>query len=422
MLSKLSVEDAVKNILSRIQVLEDEQVPLLHSLGRVAAEDMRAEIDVPPWDTSAVDGYAVQASDTRGASGQSPSILQVIEMVRAGTLAKHGISAGKATRIMTGAPLPAGADGVVKFEDTDWETRSQEKPENARREIGIKRETNKGENIRRAGENVPRGSQIIYPGQLVGPAAINLTASQGHTRIKVTRRPVVAIVATGEELTMPEDKLNGSRIFNGNSYSIAAQVIRCGGIPQILGIARDNERSLLAKIRRGLSADMIITSGGVSRGDYDLVKNIMARLGEIVFWQVKMNPGGPFAFAWLRQARPDGRTKEVPHLALTGNPTAGMVNFELLVRPAILKMAGRTDLSPKTGEAVMEDRLSNKSGSRRYVWVKLDHRRDGCYARAADNLVKGVLPAVALSDGLAVIPEEKMQVARGEKLTVILLD
>jgi molybdopterin molybdotransferase len=422
MLNKLSVEEAVKTILGHINVLEAEEVPLLDSLGRAAADEIRVEINVPPWDTSAVDGYALKAADTHSANPQNPLILRVVETVRAGTLAKHGITSGTATRIMTGAPLPEGADSVVKFEDTDWEYRSRANSENASREIGIERETERGENVRRAGENVPRGSQIIYKGQPVGPAEINLVASQGHTRINVIRRPVVAIVATGEELTMPENTLTRPRIFNGNSYSIAAQVVRCRGIPEILGIARDNKTSLRAKIRRGLSADMILTSGGVSKGDYDLVKNIMAELGEIVFWQVKMTPGGPFAFALLHQTGPDGVVREVPHLALTGNPTAGMVNFELLARPAILKMAGRTTWSPKTVEAIMEDRVNNKPGNIRYVWVKLDKRSDGYYARATDALIKGSLPSVAIADGLAVIPEETAQVNPGEKLTVLLLD
>jgi molybdopterin molybdotransferase len=422
MLNKLSVEDAVRTILGHVNILDNEEVLLLDSLGRAAAEELRAEINVPPWHTSAMDGFAVTAADTWGATQQNPRILQVVESIRAGTLAKHEIFSGTAIRIMTGAPLPAGADSVVKFEDTDWENRAQATSANVKREIGIERETEKGENIRLAGEIVPRGLQIINKGKPVGPAEINLVASQGYKRIKVTRRPVVAIVSTGEELTMPENKLKGSRIFNGNSYSIAAQVIRCGGIPRILGIARDNERSLLAKIQRGLTADMIITSGGTSKGDYDLVKNVMAELGEIVFWQVRMTPGGPFAFALLCRESSDNRVKEVPHLALTGNPAAGMVNFEVLARPALLKMAGRTDLSLKTCEAVMEDRLNNKSGSRRYVWVKLDKHPEGYHARSTDNLITGVLPSVSVADGLAWIPEGKMQVVPGESLAVILLD
>jgi len=418
----LSVEQASKTILSHVSVLSPEELPLLKSLGQVSAEDIYADLNVPSWDSAAVDGYAVMAEDLQGASRHNPSVLQVIETVKAGTTAKYMVSPGVAIRIMTGALLPPGADSVVRFEDTDREKRLRNSPETASSEIGIELELGPGMNIRRAGENLPQGSRIVSKGSVIGPAEANLLSSQGYTKAKVIHRPVVAIIATGEELAMPGRTLSSPQVFNGNSFSLAAQVLRCGGLPKILGIARDTKSSLLSKIRRGIQADILIISGGVSMGDYDLVKKVMAELGEIVFWQVRMNPGRPFAFALLHRTGIDGQVKKVPHLALTGNPTAGMVNFEVLVRPAILKMTGRINVAPKMIEAVSENPLDNKSGLRRYIWVKLE-RREGCYyAIAASLLTKGVLPSIALADGLAVISEETSRVEKGDRLPVILLD
>ena len=416
----LSVDEALGKILNCIDILDAEDRPLLDSLGQIAAEDVHAEIDVPSRDSSARDGFAVRARDIQGASPGNPRILPVIETVMAGFASKRGLSPGTAIRIMTGAPMPPGADCVVSFEDTG-EMTAVGKKRPAKR-VSILKAEKKGANIKRSGEQVARGSLILSRGAAIGPVELNLLASQGYTRVKAIRRPLVAIIDTGQELANPGRQLRLPQIYNGNGLSIAALVQRCGGTAWILGIAKDTKRSISAKIRRGTRADAIVTTGGVSSGDRDLVKDLLAEMGQIMVRQVRMVPGKAFTFALIPGTGPSGSARQVPHFALSGNPPAAMVNFEILARPALLKMQGASGLAPCTLEAVMEESLVNDEALRRFAWVIVEQRQGCYYARQPDSKAGGTLGSMASADGLAVIPEDVALVKKGEKIRVILLD
>jgi len=413
----ISVEQALEKILSHAAVLEAEETPILDCLGQVLAEDVSAGIDVPPLDNTAMDGYAVRAEDTRGANQQSPRLLQVIDTVPAGSISRHKVKTGTAIRIMTGAPIPDGADSVVPFEHTD---ETQRKDSSSK--IGILYEAKAGWNIRRAGEDIARGSLVLSRGTVVRPQETGVLASLGRSTARVIRRPVVAVLATGDELVALNQPLPPGKIYNSNAYSIAALVQRYGGIPRLLGIALDNEDSLLAKLNQGLSADMLITSGGVSAGDYDIVKDVLAKHGEIGFWTVRMKPGKPLAFGRMRGASQSGVTRYIPHLGLPGNPVSSMVTFELFARPAILKMMGKKNLAKPTVAAVLEDTVVNKDGRRIFTRAMVQKRGDRYFARLTGPQGSGILTSLTAANGLAIIPEDKTKVAAGEVVTVMMLD
>ncbi|MFH1646883.1 MAG: gephyrin-like molybdotransferase Glp, partial [Chloroflexota bacterium] len=285
----LSVEEALEKILYEIAVLDAETVPILDTLGQVLAEDIKSDINVPPLDNSAMDGYAVRAEDTRGAGRESPRILRVIDTVMAGAISRQKVVPGTAVRIMTGAPVPGGADAVVQFENTD-ETERQKAATGRPEEVGVLSEARPGLNIRRSGEDIARGAVPLMKGTVIRPAEIGLMASLGYSRVKVIRRPVVAVLSTGNELVNVGERLPEGKIYDSNLYSIASLVRRTGAVPRILGIARDDEAELVEKLKQARDADMLLTTGGVSMGDYDMVKDILARDGEMVFWKVRVKP------------------------------------------------------------------------------------------------------------------------------------
>ncbi len=404
----ISVKQALGKILSYVDVLKEEESPILGCLGQVLAEDIYSTINVPPLDNSAMDGYAVRSRDTHGASEKSPRFLRVIDTVTAGSISKHEVEPGTAIRIMTGAPVPKGTDCVVPFEDTD-ESQRQGSPG----EIGILQETEAGLNIRRAGEDIAIGSKVLSKGVVIRPSEVGVLASLGRSRVQVIRRPVLAILATGDELVDINQPLPPGKIYNSNTYSVAALVLRYGGIPRILGIALDSEDSLLAKLHRGLDADMLITTGGVSLGDYDIVKDILAKEGEIAFWTVQMKPGKPLAF---------GRIKGIPHLGLPGNPVSSMVTFELFVRPAILKMMGKKNLVKPAVEAVIENPIVNSDGRRIFARAIVDKRGGQYFARLTGPQGSGILTSMSLANGLVIVPEDKARVEPGDKVRVMMLD
>jgi molybdopterin molybdotransferase len=312
---------------------------------------------------------------------------------------------------MTGAPLPPGADCVVRFEDTDEYERRQRDIKKSN--INVLYEEKTGANIRMAGADIPRGTLALSSGTVIGPGDNGVLAALGFNSIKVFRRPVVAIIATGEELASQKAFLHGYRIYNGNSYGLASQVVRCGGIPQILGIARDNKASIVARLRRGIEADVVITTGGISMGDYDLVKDVLAEMGRVIFWQVDMTPGKSMAFAIIQN---------IPHFALPGSPPANMISFEVLVRPAIQKMMGKSRLEPCLIEAIAEGPIENRRSNRRFVWVSLE-KRDGYYfAIPTGSKVKGTLNSIPLAGGIAVISEETRKVEKGDMIKIIPLE
>ena len=413
----ISVEEALEKVLSCVDVLEVEAVPILESQGQVLAEDIASHIDIPPLDNAAMDGYAVRADDTLGASGQSPRFLRIIDTVIAGAISKREVTPGTVIRIMTGAPVPAGADSVIRFEDTDEDTR----PESGAGEIGILCEVNPGLNIRRAGEDIARGTIALRKGAVIRPSEVGVLASLGMSRVNVIRRPVVAVLATGNELVNIDRPLPAGKIYNSNTYSVAALVKRYGGIPKILGIALDSEKSLVAKLRQGLDADMLITSGGVSVGDYDMVKDVLASEGEVSFWTVRMKPGKPLAFGTFRGVDKNGNPRRIPHLGLPGNPVSSMVTFELFARPAMLKMMGKKNLAKPMIEAILEEPVVNTDGRRVYTRAVVTKRNNRYYASLTGPQGSGILTSMSLANGLVVIPEDTASAKAGEMVKVIML-
>ncbi|MBN1813696.1 MAG: molybdopterin molybdotransferase MoeA, partial [Anaerolineae bacterium] len=317
----LSVEEALERILATVRVLEPERVGLLQAAGRVLTELVAADRDIPPLTNSAMDGYAVRGADLVDA--QTPVRLQVIGEVAAGYVPGVVVAAGQAMRIMTGAPVPGGADAVVRFEDTSLDGDVVE----------ILKVPPPGTDVRQAGEDVRAGQVVLEPGAALRPQEIGMLAAVGCVEVAVVRRPRVAILATGDEVVPPDQSPGPGQIRDANSYAVAAQVQKVGGVPLLLGVARDQEELVQQGMREALNqrADFIITSGGVSVGDFDLVKQVLAAEGEMHFWSLNMKPGRPLAF---------GVVGGVPLLGLPGNPVAAMISTELFARPALLKMQG----------------------------------------------------------------------------------
>ncbi len=412
----IGVEEALGKILDSIEVLEREEKPLLDCLGQVLAEDVYAPFDVPPQDNSAMDGYAVQAKSIVGASYEHPKVLRVVGEVAAGCVTELKVGPGTAVRIMTGAFVPKGADVVVPFEDTDEVDRKQRSVSEA--EIGIRVGLPEASNIRRGGEDIAKGELAVKQGTLLCPAEIGVLASLGKAIVSVIRRPVVGILATGNEVLEINQPLLPGKIYNSNSYSLAAQVLRYGGIPKLLGIAPDDVEQLSIAVRHGLDCDMLVTSGGVSLGDYDVVKQVLAAEGNVSFWTVRMKPGKPLAFGMFK--RDDG--KKIPHLGLPGNPVSSMITFEVFARPAILRMMGRSNLAGPNITAMMEDPVKNNDGRRIFARVVVS-RRDGKYfARLTGPQGSGILTSMTKANGLAVIPESTKEVKPGGTVEVMMFD
>lgn len=416
----ISVEEALEQILSCVEVLEPQQKPILECLGQVLAEDVYSAIDVPPLDNSAMDGYAVRAEDTKGATDSSPRYLTVIGELAAGSVPAREVTSGMAIRIMTGAPMPEGADTVVQFEDTDEVKRRSSAADLA--QIGILCQVKKGLNVRRRAEDIGRGDLVLAKGRPLRPQEIGLLASLGRPTALVIRRAVVAVLATGDELIAVDQPLAPGKIHDSNTYTTAAEVSRYGGIPRILGIGRDSVRSLTEKIDCGLDADMLITSGGVSKGDYDMVKDVLAEHGEISFWTVCMKPGKPLAFGTMTRRSEGGRERKVPHLGLPGNPVSSMITFEQFARPAILKMMGYRNLAKPTIRAIIEDEVANSDGRRIFARVVVTRRDGRYYARLTGPQGSGILTSMVQANGLAVIPEDIKGVKPGDMVDVQMLD
>ena len=397
----LSVEEALERILATVRVLEPERVSLLEAAGRVLTEEVTADRDIPPLTNSAMDGYAVRRADV----AQTPARLRVVGEVAAGHVSQVQVGPGTAVRIMTGAPLPAGADAVVRFEDIrrdgDW--------------VEVLKAYSTGANVRPAGEDVRAGQVVLRPGQALRPQEIGQLAAVGRVEVAVVRRPRVAILATGDEIVPPGQTPRPGQIRDANSYTVAAQVQAFGGVPLLLGVAHDEEALVRRGMREALSqdADLIITSGGVSVGDFDLVKRVLAAEGEMHFWSLNVKPGRPLAFGVV-----DG----VPLLGLPGNPVAAMISTELFARPALLKMQGFTDWSRPTVQARLTQPIARKDGRRHYLRVRMRETGAGYEATLTGDQGSGILYSLVQADGLAVIPEECDHLPAGAEVRVILLN
>jgi molybdopterin molybdotransferase len=415
----ISVEEALEKILSAVHVLEPEEKPILDCLGQVLAVDVVSALDVPPHDNSAMDGYAVRSIDLTGAIESKPVILKVIGEVAAGYVAQEKVTKGTAIRIMTGAPLPEGANAVVQFENTDeLERRSKGKGLD---EIGIYSPAGEGLNVRRRGEDISEGQVVLKKGTVLRAAETGVLASLGLARVAVIRRPVISVLSTGDELCDINGPLEEGKIYDSNTYSIAAGILSCGGIPSVIGIGRDTLQSLRLKITEGLNADMLITSGGVSKGDYDVVKDVLADMGEIGFWTVRMKPGKPLAFGTIRKGGVVD-LRVIPHMGLPGNPASSMITFEQFARPAILKMMGKRNFQRPVVQAVIDGRIKNSDGRRIYARVIVSGTGSGYKASLTGPQGSGILTSMALANGLAVIPEDCPAVREGDKVAVQLLD
>ena len=418
----ISVEEAQEKLLDVVNVLGKEDASILDAIGQVIAGDIYSEITVPPLDNSAMDGYAIQSADTDGASPETPRVLQVIDTVAAGSISKKVVVPSTAIRIMTGAPVPQGADTVVQFENTDEVQRQGIASGKSIKEIGVLQKTEAGLNIRRAGEDIRKGALILTRGTVIRPAEVGVLASLGKTQVKVISRPVVAVLATGDELVEVGQTLPAGKIYNSNTYSIAAMIRHYGGIPMILGIALDTEESLVTALRRGLDADMLITSGGVSMGDYDVVKDVLAREGEINFWTVRMKPGKPIAFGTINGRDKTGALKKIPHLGLPGNPVSTMVTFEVFARLAIFKMMGKKNRAKPEIEATLEGRITNRDGRRVYARGIVEKRGERYFVRPTGPQGSGVLTSMSLANGLAIVPEDRAEANDGDMVRVMMLD
>lgn len=403
----LSVAEAQRVILTHIQPCGVESATMLESLGRVLAQDVIAQEDLPPFDNSGMDGYAVRADDVQEARDEAPVTLSVVADIAAGHPSDVTIGPAQAARIMTGAPVPAGADTVVPVEATDsgraWSAR-----------VTIFRKAKRGEYVRPAGGDVRRGDRALSAGTVIRPAEIALMAALGVGQVRVIRRPRVAILATGDELVEPGEKFVRGQIRNANGWSTAALVMRYGGRPIQLGIARDTADDLRAKLVAGLAenADLFVVSAGVSVGAYDLVRDIVTSDGELNFWRVRMRPGKPLAF---------GRFHGVPFFGLPGNPVSAILTFEQFVRPAILKMAGHTNWHKPLVEVELAEEVTS-DGRETYVRARVTRERNRYVARLSGNQASNVLSALVAANALVIIPEGQTRAEAGALVMAQMLD
>jgi len=417
--SMIPVEEARERILAFFATLPIERKPLLDALGQVLAEEIIAPFDIPPLDNTGMDGYAVRAADTVGATEASPISLKVIADLAAGYVLDTPVGPGQAVRIMTGAPIPPGADAVVPFEETDEVLRDPNQPVSKRETVQVMKAANPGANIRDRAGDVREGQRVLPAGRVLRPSEIGVLASIGLTEVAVIRRPVVAILSTGDEITAPGEPLLPGRIYDANALSIAGMVTSCGGIPRLLGIARDTVEDLTRKIREGFDADMLVTSAGVSRGDFDVVKDVLVKEGAIDFWTVRMRPGKPLAFGAFNT--PHGR--KVPHLGLPGNPVSSMVSFELFGRPAIFKMLGRADWERPTLRAITRQAIRSDDGRRFYARCIVTQGEDGqWYADLTGPQGSGILTSMSSANALTVIHEDSPNAEAGDEIDVMMLD
>lgn len=382
----LSVEAARQQMLDTIPVLSTEKRNILNCFGYVLAEALYAAEDIPPFDNSAMDGYAVHASDVQGASKDNPVTLTIVETIAAGYAPTKPVQPGQAARIMTGAMMPHGADAVVMQEVTQQQKDT----------VNIFEDVDENRNVRFTGESVKRGERVMAPGKQLRPPEISMLASLNCNQVTVHRKPTVAIVSTGDELTPLGEQLTPGKIRDSNRYGIYAQVKEAGAIPIDIGIARDDEAETEQTFRAALAqADALITSGGVSVGEHDIVKNVLEKLGKINFWRVAMKPGKPQAYGIA-----DGK----PIFGLPGNPVSSLVVFELFVRPALLKMAGHSQLLRPTFKAALAENIVNRDGRVNYMRAILTEHGGNYTAKTTGPQGSGILHSLVLANGLITIP------------------
>jgi molybdopterin molybdotransferase len=399
----LSVEEAQAQLLAAISVLGTEDTPILEALERVLARDAHADIDLPPFTNSAMDGFAVMAADTTGASPETPRYLPVRGSIAAGDPGTTPLAPGSAVRIMTGAPVPPGADAVIPVEQT--------RP--AANGVDLLDSVTTGASIRHAGEDVRRGQLVLEAGAVLRPGELGLLASLGFARVPVHARPVVAILSTGDELVDIGSIPGPGQIRNSNATMLAAQVLRAGAVPRLLGIARDTRDAVNAALDAGRGADLFISSGGVSVGDFDVVKQVIAERGGVDFWRVNMRPGKPVAF---------GRIDGVPLLGLPGNPVSAFVTFELFARPVLRKMAGHRLLLRQPISVVVDDRVPSAQARRHYARAFARWEHDCWHATTTGAQESHLLRSTVAANALVMVPEHGSDLSPGDLAQALLLE
>jgi molybdopterin molybdotransferase len=403
-----TVREAMDLVVAGVRRLGDEEVPLRDALDRVLAEDVDSPLDLPAHTNSAMDGYAVRGEDVRGATGAAPKRLRIVEEVQAGGFPARRLGPGEATRIFTGAPLPEGADGVIRQEDT----------ERAGDAVTVLDDRDAGRNLRFAGEDLRRGARVFGAGTPLGPAPIGVLASIAKATVRVVRRARVGILASGDEIADLDEReaiVAGRKTASSNSYTLDALVRRAGAVPVPLGIAKDTLEDVGDRFARGFATcDLVVSTAGVSVGEHDYVHAALEALGlERSFWRVRMRPGSPLAF---------GAVRGVPWIGLPGNPVSTMVCFELFVRPAIRKMQGHTALFRRAVPAVTEERVTTHG--RLMHFLRAVVREEGGVYRAhlTGPQGSGILTSMALANALLVVPEDRNDVPAGETLPAIPLE
>ncbi len=388
--------DARKIILEHVAVLPAEAVPLREAAGRVLAEDVAMPWDLPGWDNSAMDGFAVRSGECTG-----PVRLRVTSYIPAGGLPTGPVGPGEAARIMTGAPVPPGADAIAPIEDVEVEGDT----------VSLRGPVRPGAHVRRRGEDLKAGEVALPAGTVIGPGEVSVLASAGQLSVPVVRRARVAILSTGDELVPPGQAAGPGQICDSNGVALAAAVRLAGAEPIELGIARDDREALRTLLARGLEADALITTAGVSAGDLDLVRAILEELSvRQVFWKVEIKPGRPTAFG-VR-----GRT---PIFSLPGNPVSSLLTFEQFVRPALLKMMGHRRVFRPLQPAVLEGPLGKAPGRTNFVRMRLSRREDGALvASTAGNQETGILKTLLRADALAIVPAEQGKLESGQVVQV----
>ena len=407
-LTRLSVGEASAHMLAGAVALGEEPVELRDALGRVLARDVVSPVSLPLWDNASMDGFAVRAADVAGASGSAPVRLRVVETIAAGRRGSRAVGPGEAARIMTGAPVPAGADCVVRVEDTRVSADVVE----------IRDDRDAGANVRAAGEDVRTGDVVVRAGTPLGAAHVGVLASVGCARPVVYRRPRVAVLATGDELVPLGDfgeVLAGRRIVSSNSYSLDAAIRSAGGEPISLGIAPDDPPKLAEHLRAAEGCDLIVTSGGVSVGDFDYTRAVVTELGgSLSLWRVRMRPGAPIGF---------GRLFGVPWLGLPGNPVSALVTFELFGRPLLRTLAGSVRPHRRTVRVTLDEEIVLRAPLTHFLRCVLVDGDDGSlHARLTGAQSSGMLTSMSAADALLVVPPEPATNPAGATLRAIPLD
>ena len=411
----LSVEEALTQIISCFTTLESEEKPILECLGQILAEDVTSPLDLPPLSNSGMDGYAVIWNDIAHSSHQNPTQLNVIGIVPAGQVSTQTVTSGSAIRIMTGAPVPEGADTIIPFEETDEVERRNSGI--GLNNININTSLPKGCNIRPSGEDVKQNELVLKSGTLIRPSEVSVLASLGLPTVNVIRRPVVSVLATGDELVQVDGNLVPGKIYDSNSAGLAASILSAGGIPRILGIAQDTVKSLNNKLEGIKGSDLVITSAGVSKGDYDVVKDVLNDKGDINFWSVRMRPAKPLAFGHLNH---EGAS--IPMLGLPGNPLSALVAFEMFARPAIRLMLGLTALDRPVIEGILTKPIFNADERRVYARVEVTKTNGTYYASPTGPQGSNILTSMSKANGLAICPDNELTRSAGDKVNIIMLD